>query len=71
VTKDVAAYTVVGGVPAKPIRVRFHPAIATRLQQIAWWNWPLEKIMANLPIFSQEILSSFVPDMARRVCAKE
>ncbi|WP_072136747.1 DapH/DapD/GlmU-related protein [Pantoea ananatis] len=59
VTKDVAPYTVVGGVPAKPIRVRFHPAIATRLQHIAWWNWPLEKIMANLADFQSGDIEQF------------
>ncbi len=64
VTKDVAAYTVVGGVPAKPIRVRFHPAIATRLQHIAWWNWTRKRSWQTLPIFSQRILSSFVQSMA-------
>jgi len=59
VTKNVAPYTVVGGVPAKPLRVRFHPAIATRLQRIAWWNWPLEKLMANLADFQSGDIKQF------------
>jgi hypothetical protein len=40
VTKDVAAYTVVAGNPARPIRDRFPAAIAARLQALAWWDWP-------------------------------
>lgn len=59
VTKDVAPYTVVGGVPAKPIRVRFTPAIAARLQKIAWWNWPLEKLMAHLADFQSPDIEQF------------
>jgi hypothetical protein len=39
VTKDVAAYEIVVGVPAKPIRRRFPDAVIERLLAIAWWNW--------------------------------
>jgi phosphonate metabolism protein (transferase hexapeptide repeat family) len=39
VTKSVAPYTIVGGVPAKPIRRRFPEAIGERLDRLAWWDW--------------------------------
>jgi len=39
VTKDVAPYEVVGGVPARPIRKRFPPSIIDELLQTAWWDW--------------------------------
>jgi phosphonate metabolism protein (transferase hexapeptide repeat family) len=39
VTKDVAPYTIVAGVPAKPIRKRFPDDVAAKLQKIAWWDW--------------------------------
>jgi phosphonate metabolism protein (transferase hexapeptide repeat family) len=39
VTKDVAPYTVVAGVPAKPIKMRFDHATIAKLEQIQWWNW--------------------------------
>lgn len=39
VTKDVAPYTIVGGVPARFIRNRFDAEIAERLQAVAWWDW--------------------------------
>ena len=38
VTKDVAPYLIIGGVPAKPIRRRFSEAISDQLLAISWWN---------------------------------
>ncbi|NVD74232.1 Vat family streptogramin A O-acetyltransferase [Duganella sp. BJB1802] len=48
VVSDVAPYTVVGGNPAKQLKERFAPDVAARLQAIAWWDWPVEHITANL-----------------------
>lgn len=48
VVSDVPAYTIVGGNPAKVIRQRFAPAEIATLESIAWWDWPVEKITANL-----------------------
>lgn len=59
VAKDVAPYTIVGGVPAKPIRERFPRAIAERLQRIAWWDWPIETIMARLADFQSDDVAAF------------
>lgn len=39
VTKDVDPYTIVVGVPAKPIRKRFPDATIKQLQAIRWWDW--------------------------------
>ena len=46
--KDVPAYSVVGGNPARVIKRRFNQDIVDRLLEIAWWNWKIEKITANL-----------------------
>lgn len=44
VTKDVEPYTIVVGVPARPINRRFSKEIAEQLLKIAWWDWPREKL---------------------------
>lgn len=49
VTKDVPPYTIVGGTPARKIRMRFEEETIARLQQIQWWNWSVEKIRQSLP----------------------
>lgn len=48
VTKDVEPYTIVGGVPAKPIKKRFNDEIIEKLQSICWWNWDKEKICEKI-----------------------
>lgn len=48
VTKDVAPYTIVGGNPAKPIKKRFSEATISKLLQLQWWDWDLEKITKNV-----------------------
>jgi virginiamycin A acetyltransferase len=50
VASDVPAYSIVGGNPAKLIRRRFDPEVQTILEQLAWWNWELQKITDAVPI---------------------
>jgi virginiamycin A acetyltransferase len=44
VTDDVAPYSIVGGNKAVLIRKRFDEASIEKLLELAWWDWPIEKI---------------------------
>ncbi len=49
VVKDVPAYVIVGGNPAKIIRMRFDDKTIDALLEIKWWDWDKEKITKNIP----------------------
>lgn len=48
VIKDVEPYAIVGGNPAKEIKKRFSEDIISKLLELKWWNWEIEKITRNL-----------------------
>jgi virginiamycin A acetyltransferase len=50
VVKDVPAYSIVAGNPAKVVKMRFDDETINRLQKIAWWDWNIEKINQNLKL---------------------
>lgn len=52
VNKDVSPYEVVGGTPAKKIKMRFDEETIEKLLSIKWWNWDDEKIAQNLNFFN-------------------
>jgi len=51
VTKDVPPYTIVGGVPAQVIRLRFESAVINFLLKWQWWNLPDEVLAQVAPRF--------------------
>ncbi len=60
VSKDVAPYSIVAGVPARPLKERFPPEIAERLQALAWWDWPHDQLRAALPDFRGLEIEAFL-----------
>jgi len=62
VTRDVAPYAVVAGVPAREIRRRFDTETIRELETIRWWEWPDEIILARMDWFYrpvQEFITEF------------
>ena len=59
VSRDVEPYTIVGGVPARPIRKRFPESVAASLRRIAWWDWPDALIFERLGDFRSEAIEDF------------
>lgn len=60
VSKDVAAYTIVGGVPARLIRERFAPETAARMENLSWWDWDHDRLFAALADFRALEAQEFV-----------
>jgi len=49
VTREVAPFAVVAGVPARPLRRRFPADVSARVEALAWWDWPFEKLAEAIP----------------------
>jgi phosphonate metabolism protein (transferase hexapeptide repeat family) len=60
VTKDVPAYTIVAGNPARPVKRRFPESIAGRLTELAWWDWDHETLRRALPDFRKLDVEGFL-----------
>jgi len=60
VSRDVAPYTIVGGVPAKLIRERFPQVVAERMQALAWWDWDHDRLFAALDDFRHMDVEDFL-----------
>lgn len=60
VTKPVAPYEIVAGVPQKAIRKRFSEPVIAMLLDMKWWDWPLDKIYEALPDMQTMDIEDFI-----------
>ena len=63
VTKDVPAYHVAAGNPARVKKMRFSEAVIEQLEEIAWWDWPLDKIKRNTDFFRIDLRENTSVDL--------
>lgn len=49
VTRDVAPYEIVGGVPAKRLKMRFDETVIARLEQSRWWERDIADLVKDPP----------------------
>lgn len=54
VTKDVAPYAIVGGVPAKEIKKRFSDTIIKEIEELQWWNKSEPELEELKPLFVKD-----------------
>ncbi len=59
-TRDVDAYAIVGGVPARFIKERFPADMGRRLVRLAWWDWPHHRLGEALEDFRALPVEAFL-----------
>lgn len=59
VSKNVAPYSIVGGVPARLIKARFSQKIADALLEISWWHWPESRLFGEFAAFQSDDVEAF------------
>lgn len=59
VTKDVPPYAIVAGNPGKIIKYRYSKNIIHKIEEIAWWDWPIEKIKENFNLLLSHNVEEF------------
>ncbi len=64
VSKDVRPYAIVVGNPAREVRRRFGDDEIERLERIAWWDWPIEQIVANVHLLSSAEIVAFLGEFS-------
>lgn len=60
VARDVPAYAIVAGVPARVVKERFPADIAGRLEALGWWDWGHDRLRAALPDFRALAIEAFL-----------
>lgn len=65
VTGDVAPYVIVGGNPARVLKERFDDARKALMDELAWWDWDLEKMRRNVAFFTSDASTTSIDDLRR------
>lgn len=60
VSRNVPAYHVVAGNPARVVRPRFSQSTIAALERIKWWDWPIARIVSEIPHLCGDGVDEFV-----------
>ncbi|MBS3649200.1 antibiotic acetyltransferase [Pseudaminobacter sp. 19-2017] len=60
VARDVRPFEIVAGVPARPLRMRFDDGTVARIERLAWWDWPLDRLVEAIPDMQQLSIEAFL-----------
>jgi len=63
VTRDLEPYGIYGGIPARLICKRFSEPVIAALQEISYWNWPMDKIRRNVEFFDLKLSGIETPGL--------
>jgi acetyltransferase-like isoleucine patch superfamily enzyme len=66
VASDVRPYAIVVGNPAREVRRRFSDAQVEALLDIAWWDWPMDRILEHVPQLESPAIDEFIATAQRR-----
>jgi len=66
VANDVAPFAIVGGTPAKLIRHRFEPEHRKALLAVSWWDWPIDQVVAAIPMLTSSNIDDFLAHARQR-----
>ncbi len=66
VRENVPPYAIVAGNPARLIRYRFDPQQIERLLELAWWDWPDDRIRTALPFMMNDEIDLFLQEFGGR-----
>lgn len=70
VTKNIEPFTINAGVPSRPLGDRCSRDVAARLVDLAWWEWSVETMSSNLPLFEADLSSLTVEGLDAILLAK-
>ena len=60
VTSSIPSYAIAAGNPAEVIKFRFPEKQIQELEQIAWWDWPIEEIKKAIPYLCSHHIEEFI-----------
>lgn len=60
IVNDVPSFAIVGGIPAKLIRMRFEEKVIEALLEIGWWNYEFEEIKTVIPLLQSNRVKEFI-----------